>query len=79
MDTGQLLAEALRLSDEERAALAGELIQSLDHESDPDAEPAWSVEILARLDRVEAGTAQTVSWAEARRRIHAAAGRAPRV
>jgi hypothetical protein len=30
MDAKQLLAEALRLSDEERAALAGELIQSLD-------------------------------------------------
>ena len=78
MDTGQLLAEALRQSDEERAALAGELIQSLDHETDPDAEALWSAEILARLDRLEAGTAKTVSWAEARRRIRAAAGRAPR-
>jgi putative addiction module component (TIGR02574 family) len=78
MDASQLLAEALRLSDEERAALAGELIQSLEQEADPDAEAAWSAEIRARLDRVEAGTAKTVSWAEARRRIHAAAGRAPR-
>ena len=31
MDSKQLFAEALRLSDEERAALAGELIQSLEH------------------------------------------------
>src|SRR5262245_16691299 len=77
MDAKQLLAEALRLSDEERAALAGELIQSLDREVDPDAEAAWSEEIRARLDRVDAGTATTISWSEARRRIHAAAGRDP--
>jgi len=74
MDAKQLLAEALRLSDEERAALAGELIQSLDRNVDPDAEAAWSEEIRARLDRLDAGTATTIPWSEARRRIHAAAG-----
>jgi putative addiction module component (TIGR02574 family) len=78
MDARQLLAEALRLSDEERAALAGELIQSLDSEVDADAEAAWSAEIHARLERVGAATATTIPWAEARRRIHAAAGRGPR-
>lgn len=75
MDARQLLAEALRLSDEERAALAGELIQSLDSEVDADAEAAWSDEIRVRLERVDAGTAKTLPWSEARRRIHAAAGR----
>lgn len=78
MDARQLLAEALQLSDEERAALAGELIQSLDVEVDPDAEAAWSAEIRTRLDQVEAGTAKTVSWVETRQRIHAAATRGPR-
>jgi putative addiction module component (TIGR02574 family) len=78
MDAKQLLAEALRLSDEERAALAGELIQSLDGEVDAEAEATWSSEIRARLDHLDAGTARTVPWSEARRRIHAAAGRAPR-
>jgi putative addiction module component (TIGR02574 family) len=78
MDAKQLLAEALRLSDEERAALAGELIQSLEAEVDPDADAAWSAEIRARLDRIDAGTARTISWSEARRRIHAAAGRGSR-
>ena len=75
MDAKQILAEALRFSDEERAALAGELIQSLEGEVDDDAEAAWSAEIRARLDRVDAGTATTIPWSEARRRIHAAAGR----
>jgi putative addiction module component (TIGR02574 family) len=78
MDAKQLLVEALRLSDEGRAALAGELIQSLDGEVDADAEAAWAAEIRARLDRVDAGTATTIPWSEARRRIHAAAGRDPR-
>ena len=78
MDARQLLAEALRLSDEERAALAGELIQSLETDVDADAEAAWSAEIRARLERIDAGAASTVPWSEARRRIHAAAGRGPR-
>lgn len=78
MDAKQLLAEALRLSAEERAALAGELIHSLETEVDADAEAAWSAEIRARLGRVDSGTATTIPWSEARRRIHAAAGRGSR-
>lgn len=77
MDAKQLLTEALQLSDEERAALAGELIQSLDREVDSDAEAAWAEEIRARIDRLDVGTAKTIPWSEARRRIHAAAGHGP--
>jgi putative addiction module component (TIGR02574 family) len=76
MDLKQLLAEALQLSPEERAALAGELIQSLDPQVDEEAEAAWSLEIRRRLDRLDAGLATTVPWAEARRRILAAGRRA---
>jgi len=75
MDSKQLLVEALRLPEEERAALAGELLESLDTEVDPDAEAAWAAEIRARIAEAESGRAKTVPWAEARRRIHAAAGR----
>jgi putative addiction module component (TIGR02574 family) len=78
MDPKALLTEALRLSLEERAALAGELIQSLETEVDADAEAAWSAEIRSRLARVDAGSAGTVPWSEARRRIHTAAGRGSR-
>ena len=73
MDARQLLAEALRLSDEERAALASELIQSLEKEVDADAAAAWSADIRARLERVDAGTATTIPWSEARRRLRRAA------
>ena len=75
MDSKQLLAEALQLSPEQRAALAGELIRSLDSQIDEDAEAAWSAEIRRRLEWLDPGSTQTVSWSEARRRIRAAARR----
>jgi putative addiction module component (TIGR02574 family) len=78
MNSRDVLLEALRLPPEERAAIAGELIQSLDTEVDVDVEAVWSAEIRARLDQVDAGLAKTVGWPEARRRIHAAAGRGSR-
>jgi putative addiction module component (TIGR02574 family) len=70
--------DSKRLPDEERAALASELIDSLDAEVDPDAEASWAAEIRARLNAVESGRATVVPWSEARRRIHAAAVRGPR-
>ena len=78
MDSKQILVEALRLSDEERAAIAGELIESLDTEVDADAEAAWSSEIHRRVEELKAGRARTVPWAEARRRIRLAAQGASR-
>ncbi len=73
MDAKHLLDEALQLPAEARAALAAELIQSLDPQVDEDAEAAWSTEIRKRLDRLDAGVAKTVPWAEARRRLLRAA------
>lgn len=75
MDSKQLLLEALRLPEQERAALASELLDSLEHEVDEDAEVAWSAEIRARLNEIDAGRASTIPWSEARRRLHRAAGR----
>lgn len=73
MDSKQILLEALRLPETERAALAGELIDSLETEVDVDAEAAWSQEIHRRVEELNAGRAQTIPWAEARRRIRMAA------
>lgn len=75
MDSKQLLLEALGLSEEERTALASELIDSLDSEVDADAEAAWTIEIRARLSEIESERAKLVPWSETRRRIHRAAGR----
>lgn len=66
----QLFEEALRLPPEARAALAGELIDSLDVDDvDEDAEAEWSAEIRRRLHEVDSGTVTAVPWSEARRRI----------
>lgn len=77
MVSKQLLLEALALPEEALAALAGELIDSMDGDVDRDAEAAWAVEIRARVSEVESGQATRVPWSEARRRIEAAAGRGP--
>jgi putative addiction module component (TIGR02574 family) len=67
----ELLSDAMRLSDEQRAALAAALIDSLDPEIDDDAEAAWSVEIAHRLRRIENGEVKTIPWLEARAMIAA--------
>ena len=75
MDPTRLLEEALLLPTEASAALARELIQSLDDHVDEDAEEAWSAEIRRRLEQLDAGTAKTIPWRHARRRIYQAAER----
>jgi putative addiction module component (TIGR02574 family) len=74
-DVENVLIAALRLPVEARAAVAAELIESLDdHEQvDEDVEAAWSEEIRRRLADADAGVVTPIPWAEARRRILAAA------
>ena len=73
-----VLALALGLPVEARAAVAAELIQSLDEaeddepEDDADVEAAWADEIRRRLADVDAGVVTPIPWSEARRRIVAA-------
>ena len=62
-------AEALTLTDEQRAELAYELIESLDAPADLDASDAWDAEIMRRLAEIDAGTARLVDRDELRRRI----------
>jgi putative addiction module component (TIGR02574 family) len=77
MDPKRVFEDALQLPEQARAALAAELIATLDDGSDPDAEAAWSNEIRSRLDEVDSGAVRPIPWAEARLRIFAAAGRDP--
>ena len=74
-DIENVLVAALRLPAEERAAVAAELIQSLDEseQAAEDVEAAWAEEIRQRLDDVDARIVTPVPWPEARRRIFAAA------
>ncbi|MBI2900312.1 MAG: addiction module protein [Planctomycetes bacterium] len=66
---------ALKLLPEERAALAGALIESLDESVDADAEAAWGREIAKRAKDLDSGKALGVPWSEARRRILKTNGR----
>ena len=63
-----MLRAALALPPEARAALAGQLIASLD-EVDEDAEVAWSDEIERRIVQLESGAVNAIPWLEARRKI----------
>ena len=68
-ETRRLLEEALKLPPEARAALAGQLLDSLDHEPDSDAEAAWEREIETRLRELDGTEVRPVPWSEARRAI----------
>ena len=65
----KLLEDALRLPPQARAALAAQLIESLDEDVDENAEAAWSAEIARRVEELESGRIKAVPWSEARRQI----------
>jgi putative addiction module component (TIGR02574 family) len=56
----ELLERALALSEEERAELAGSLVQSLEPSIDADAETAWQQEIARRAKELDAGEARLI-------------------
>jgi putative addiction module component (TIGR02574 family) len=60
---------ALELPENERAALAHDLIASLDGPTDVGAHQAWEAEITKRFDELETGSGQTIDADEALRRI----------
>lgn len=55
-----LSKQAQTLSQSERAQLVENLLLSLENELEPDAEAAWTDEILRRVQDVEEGTADLV-------------------
>lgn len=67
--TEAVLAEALRLDQAERAALASELLASLDGPEDPDAQAAWEAEVKRRVEAIDAGSVKLEPWDRVRRRI----------
>ncbi len=64
-----LEAEALRLSNQERARLVERLIASLD--TDSDIEDAWAAEVERRNAEIESGAVSLVSGPEALARLKA--------
>jgi putative addiction module component (TIGR02574 family) len=64
-----MLIEALRLSVEQRAKLALELLRSLAGEPDPDTQPSWDTELDRRRAEVDGGTADTMGLDEYRAHV----------
>ncbi len=61
-----LLEDALRLSDSERAEIAGALLESIEPETDADVEQAWREEVKARVAALDSGQVETVPWEQVR-------------
>jgi putative addiction module component (TIGR02574 family) len=72
----KVLHQALSLSTEERAELAGALLDSLEPatEPPPDVEQAWREEVASRVAALDARQVETVTWDEVRDRMFATLG-----
>lgn len=61
-----VLQEALALAEQERAEIAGVLLESLEPEPEAEIEAAWRQEVAARVAALDAGEVETTPWAEIR-------------
>ena len=64
-----LLSEAARLPEQDRAKLAYFLIDSLKGPSDPDVDALWTAEIERRVADIDAGRETAIPWEEVRQRL----------
>ena len=67
----KLLAEAMKLTVQERARVAADLIASVDGEPDADSEIAWAREIDRRVQRIETEGPKGDDWQTVHDRIAA--------
>ena len=65
----QVYDRALDLDERDRATLAALLIESLEEDPEPGVEGAWLKEIERRMAELDAGSVETVPWAEVRARL----------
>jgi putative addiction module component (TIGR02574 family) len=69
ISVAELFKQAAELPEEERATLAGLLIETLENETDPDVEQAWAAEIERRLAELDSGAVRTIPWETVRARV----------
>lgn len=67
----EVLKQALSLGEQDRASLAGALIESLEPSADAaaDVEGAWSREIERRVAELESASVTAIAWTEVRERL----------
>jgi putative addiction module component (TIGR02574 family) len=65
----ELLKRALGLDEQDRASIAGALIESLHVHAEAGSEKAWDAEIQRRVRDLETRAVKTVSWSKVRERL----------
>jgi putative addiction module component (TIGR02574 family) len=69
-EAAELLKKALTLSVDERAELAGSLLESLEEDEDQaTVESAWNEEIARRVADLDSGKEQAIPWEDVRKLI----------
>jgi len=70
-DVAELFREASQLVEEDRAELAGRLLETLDGEPEEGVEAAWAEEVERRVRQIDSGEVATIPWEEVRAKLHA--------
>lgn len=68
-EVDELLKKAMALPVNDRAELAGSLLDTLDEIVEQDVEASWQEEIALRIRELDSGNAKTVPWTEVRSRL----------
>ena len=68
----ELYEQASHLPAEDRAELAGKLLESIEDPPDEGVEEAWAAEIERRMADYKAGRVKTIPWSEVRAHLHRA-------
>jgi len=65
----ELFREASTLPENDRATLAGLLLETLDPQPTPEVKAAWSREIKRRVREIDEGSVELVDWEEVRAKL----------
>lgn len=68
-DAKELLEKAKALPPADRAAMAQQLLLTLEHDLDRDVDSAWQEEVNRRCREVDEGSVQPVTWESVRDRL----------
>lgn len=66
----ELYEKAAELTPNDRAELAGLLLESIEEPADEGVEESWAAEIERRMAEYRAGRVKTIPWSEVRARLH---------
>lgn len=66
----ELYEQASQLPANDRAELAGMLLESIEDLADEGVEEAWAAEIERRMAEYRAGRVTTIPWSELRAHLH---------